>query len=185
MTVFPPSAYLVSLADELALLADTLPKRFEDAIDTLAFVVQPVLSVMGRWERSDHDRDMTVDVKCDEKKMVDVPAKEGVGVGVGEREVVLIEKLDGAVYERKLSKREEEEIKEVEEACNEIIEELGKMGIGSEEEEEVKADGGDHHRKGAKGEEEGVGVQEVEKGVGVAVDDPVMALFEHGWAGKN
>ncbi|ONK72415.1 uncharacterized protein A4U43_C04F19200 [Asparagus officinalis] len=166
MTLFPPSSYLFSMVNELALLPESFPKWYDEAIETLVSLIEPMLSKIGSttsWEYG-HDKDrMMLDIKCDvqEKKMVVVPKDEAENGG----EILSVEEFG---EEKKLSKKMEEEIKEVEETCKDIIGELEKMGMGNE-------------RMG----EEKFGEELVEKEVKKVVEDQILDLFEESWGGQR
>jgi len=182
MTVFPHSSYLFSMVDELALLAESFPKRYDDAINTLSSLIQhlplfepvvkPVLLVIGSWEWRD-DKEVMVDIDCEEQEKKMVTPKRGEGGKDEKNEMVVMEKLD-AGDEKKLSK-EEEEIKKVEEACKVIIEELGKMGMVDSGEKGGERNQGE--MVGKNGDLE----KEKEKKVQGEGRDPVLALFDEGW----
>lgn len=166
MTLFPPSSYLFSMVDELALLPESFPKWYDEAIETLVSLIEPMLSKMGSTTAREygHDKDrMMLDIKCDvqEKKMVVAPKDEEKNGS----EIVSMEEFG---EEKKLSKKMEEEIKEVEETCKDIIGELEKMGMGNE-------------RMG----EEKVGEELMEKEVKKVVKDQILDLFEESWGGKG
>nr|CAD1838990.1 unnamed protein product [Ananas comosus var. bracteatus] len=121
MSIFPPSTIIFAKIDELALLADSFPKFFNDAVDELLVFLHrlPVIDVamekLGMMSSpSSDERDIIVDIKCEE----------------GERR-------------EEDCKREGEGIREVEKSRKEIIEVLEIVEVAEDQSQRGSGRGGD------------------------------------------
>lgn len=130
MSIFPPSTIIFAKVDELALLADSFPKFFNDAVDELLVFLHrlPVIDVamekLGMTSSPSNDeRGIIVDIKCEE----------------GERR-------------EEDCKREGEEIREVEKSRRkEIIEVLEIVEVADVQSQRGSSDGGGDSGGGRKG----------------------------------
>ncbi|KAJ6806314.1 uncharacterized protein M6B38_175935 [Iris pallida] len=112
MFIFPKSAQLFSVLDEVAILIESVPKW----LDNIAIMDLPSL-IRGEW--SQEEKDIVVDLKCfeeteSEQKMVASKKKKKKKKGTEDEE--------------------DDEIKVVEETCKDIVEEMEKMCITKKEE---------------------------------------------------
>ncbi|XP_072990406.1 uncharacterized protein [Typha latifolia] len=186
MSIFPPSTYIFRKVDELALLADSLPKVFDDTMDGLLILLHQVplfdwaagvlgamlkkcINLMPDWNPSSV-RSITVDVKCEGE----------------ERQAVEKLKLAEKMHYRdrddgKQKKKTGKELREIERRCKEIImESLECMEVV---ENLKQRSGGDRERRRKGGEQREVSclLDERKSGKREEVKDPILELFDEGW----
>ncbi|KAH7663943.1 hypothetical protein IHE45_14G088700 [Dioscorea alata] len=201
MQVFPLSMRLFTKFDELAILLNFLPEMFDQVFDqitmlihkfplidwtldqlihvlqTLASTVEKLIpklqSSMSDTENynSSQEREIVVDINYDEQLNVDESKKLSEDESVEDA--------------HRAQKKMEEDIREVENTCNEIIAALEKMGKVEEDSNanvrgqppppppppKFKLFAGNRVKK----------TRKVAKGNAEVKDDPILELFDEGW----